>query len=163
MSTTTAKTAIIGWAILELMGHRRLAGHVTEQEIAGTGFIRIDVPGRDDEPVATQFYAPASVYCLTPTTEAMARAIAIRDQPAPVQRWELALPAPRPEPEDDDASHDEMGPPCHCQWEIGDGPCPRHGDTECQACGAVYLASAGHECPTTSPQVAVVRFAKPPG
>lgn len=106
MSTTTErKSAIIGWAILELMGHRRLAGYVREQELAGTGFIRIDVPGREGEPVATQFYSPSSVYCLTPTTEAMARAIAIRDQPAPVQRWELALPAPRPE--DDDASHDD--------------------------------------------------------
>ena len=31
------------WAILELMGHRRLAGKVTEQEIGGANMIRIDV------------------------------------------------------------------------------------------------------------------------
>lgn len=113
----------IGWAILELMGHRRLAGYVSEQEIAGAAFIRVDVPGTgpcqrcsgqgglqevdlDRRPVytedpcgacgglgaavhATQYYSAAAVYCITPTTEAMARAVAIRNIPAPVQRWEL--------------------------------------------------------------------------
>ena len=89
-----------GWAILELMGHRRLGGYVKEATIAGAGFLRIDVPsdeanwGPDEAGVeATQFYPPSSVYCLTPVTEAMARAVAARNQPEPVQRWEL--PAPR--------------------------------------------------------------------
>ncbi|MBI4496833.1 MAG: acetyltransferase [Chloroflexi bacterium] len=71
------------------MGHRRLGGFVTEQQIGGASFLRIDVPGADGEPVATQFYAPAAVYCITPTTEAMARAVAATNRPAPVQRWEL--------------------------------------------------------------------------
>lgn len=77
-----------GWAILELMGHRRLGGYVQEATVAGSGFLRIDVPG-DGEPIASQFYSPSSVYCLTPTTEEMARAVAKRNQPEPVQRWEL--------------------------------------------------------------------------
>lgn len=74
------------WAILELMGHRRLAGFVTEQEIAGKGFLRLEVPGQSG---ATQLYNPAAVYCITPTTEVIARAVAPTNQPAPVQRWEL--------------------------------------------------------------------------
>ncbi len=81
------------WAILELMGHRRLAGYVTEQEIAGASFLRLDVHTADSI-VATQFYSPASVYCLTPTTEDIARALGERSQPQPVQRYELA-PAAR--------------------------------------------------------------------
>jgi len=83
-----------GWCILELMGHRRLGGHVREQEIAGAGFLRIDVPGTVGEPeiVATQFYPPSSVYCLTPTTEEVARAVAKGNRPAPVHRWELPAP-----------------------------------------------------------------------
>lgn len=80
------------WAVLELMGHRRLAGYVTEQEIAGKGFLRLDVPGVDGSPAVTQLYNPASVYCLTPTTEATARAAAISSRPAPVQQWELEMP-----------------------------------------------------------------------
>lgn len=74
------------WAILELMGHRRLAGHLTEQEVAGEGFLRLDVPG---EPPATQFYRPAAVYCITPTSEDTARKVAALARPAPVQIWEI--------------------------------------------------------------------------
>lgn len=82
-----------GWVILELMGHRRLAGHLTEQEIGGASFIRIDVPAEDGAGnVATQFYSPAAVYCITPTTEAIARKVAASVQPAPVTAWELRNP-----------------------------------------------------------------------
>ena len=87
-----------GWSILELMGHRKLGGYVREQEIAGHGFLRIDIPGPTGPDgaataAATQFYSPASVYAITPTTEAMARAVAVRYQPEPVTRWELPEPA----------------------------------------------------------------------
>lgn len=82
-----------GWAILELMGHRRLGGMVSEVEFAGGKFVRIDVPGDGDEAVATQLYGASAIYCLTPTTEEMARAVARRNRPEPVHRWEL--PAPR--------------------------------------------------------------------
>ena len=76
------------WVILELMGHRRLAGFLTEQEIAGKGFLRLEIPGRQG---ATQLYNPASVYCITPTTEAIARAVAADARPEPVRRWELPV------------------------------------------------------------------------
>lgn len=70
----------IGWAVLELMGHRRLGGYVSEQEVAGSAFVRIDVPSaHPDEWEATQYYSAAAVYCITPTTEAMARAAASDD------------------------------------------------------------------------------------
>ncbi len=82
------ETAFEGWAILELMGHRRLAGYLQEQEIAGAAFLRLDVPG-DEGPVATQFYSPSAVYCITPTTEELARQVARLNEPAPVTRWEL--------------------------------------------------------------------------
>ena len=76
------------WAILELMGHRRLAGKITDAVIGGGSFLRIDVPG-DDEKWITQYYSPQSVYCITPTTEEIARIVAKQNQPEPVYRWEL--------------------------------------------------------------------------
>jgi hypothetical protein len=125
MSTPT----IDGWAVLELMGHRRIAGRITEVTIGGAGFLRIDVPSpcaggagaswcpvhgtcicpadakeqpdcplhganskhADEDPAwaATQFYPPTSVYCLTPTTEEIARAVAAKNMPQPVHEWEL--------------------------------------------------------------------------
>ena len=39
--------------VLDLMGHRRLAGYVSEQEIAGAGMLRIDVPAE----AGLQFYS----------------------------------------------------------------------------------------------------------
>ena len=113
-----------GWAILELMGHRRLAGYVQEVELAGHGMLRLDVPaGFDpdtgytedapDDVQATQFYSPASLYCLTPTTAALARALAANHRPQPVQRWELPQPRPVPdleEPAEAELLHDREEP-----------------------------------------------------
>jgi hypothetical protein len=88
-----------GWVILEIMGHRRLAGYMREQEIAGKAFLRIDVPS---EPPVTQFYGAESVYCITPTTEETARAASGIGRVAPVARWELpAAPAADHDPAED--------------------------------------------------------------
>ena len=89
MSDAPEQTPFETWAVLELMGHRRLAGWVTEQTIAGTAFLRIDIPATDDAPAATQWYAPGSVYAITPTTEATARRCAGVGRVAPVTEWEL--------------------------------------------------------------------------
>lgn len=85
-----------GWGVLEVMGHRRLGGYLREQEIAGHGYIRIDVPATDNAAAMTQFYSPGSVYAITPVTEEIARAAARRGTPEPVHRWEL-LPEPKRE------------------------------------------------------------------
>lgn len=72
------------WAILELMGHRKLAGKVSEYSIGGASFIRIDIPGS-----ATQFYSPSAVYCITPTTEELVKEVAEIHKPEPITKWEL--------------------------------------------------------------------------
>lgn len=92
---TTAAAAVIDdgpldtWAIVELMGHRRLAGRVREVQLAGHGYLRLDIPAAGDDPARTQYIAPGSVYALHPTGEKTARAAAAHWRPEPVQRWEL--------------------------------------------------------------------------
>jgi hypothetical protein len=65
-----------------------------------------EVPG---DVYATQFYSAAAMYCLTPTTEEMARAV--RSRPEPVQQWELPrrelLPAAALEERDEEFDHDD--------------------------------------------------------
>jgi hypothetical protein len=95
---TTSHETFTEWVILELMGHRRLAGLLTEQEIAGRGFLRLDIPS---DPPTTQLYNPQSVYCITPTSRELATQVAARNSPAPVQRWEL--PALEPSTEEEPA------------------------------------------------------------
>ena len=75
------------WAILELMGHVRIAGRVTEEEHFGAKLGRIDIPNGDG--FTTQYFTGGSIYRLTPTTEDIARGVALRNQPEPVHRWEL--------------------------------------------------------------------------
>jgi len=77
------------WAILELMGHRKLAGKITEATIGGAAFVRLDVPGN---PGVTQFYSPQAIYCITPTTEEMVHKLIPNLQVPIVSRYELALP-----------------------------------------------------------------------
>ena len=106
-----------GWAILELMGHRRLAGYLSEQTIGGAAFVRIDVPGNSTEEerklhgenwVATQFYAPSAIYCITPTLETLARKLALANVPAPVTRWDLPAVAALPPPSDSGDAFDHI-------------------------------------------------------
>jgi hypothetical protein len=85
------------WAILELMGHRRLGGMVTEEEHFGAKMCRIDIPQElinDGAPMVTQYYGGGAIYGLTPCSEDAARIAAKMSRPEPVHPWELpALPA----------------------------------------------------------------------
>lgn len=103
------------WAILELLGHVRLGGLVTEEEHFGAKLGRIDVPTSDGR-MATQWFGALAIYRLTPTTEEIARAVALRNQPAPVHRWEL----PPAREETNDPFYDE-GRPYDCDDEGDEG------------------------------------------
>lgn len=89
------------WAILELMGHRKLAGRVQDVSMFGTRMCRIDIPS---DPPSTQFYGGSAVFGVHPTTEAVCRSFAARAPvPQPVSRWELAPePALPSDTRDDD-------------------------------------------------------------
>lgn len=107
--TTDNASAFEGWCIIEQMGHKRMAGFVSEQVIGGHSFIRVDVPGPDGTPSATQFITGATIYAITPCTEDIARKVALNCQPSPVTIWDLktpALPAARVDDDDDDEFED---------------------------------------------------------
>ena len=73
------------WAYVELMGHARTAGKVSEQQVAGAGFVRVDVPASDDGPAYTRLFAPSAIYAITPCTEEMAKAAAAQYDHRPLQ------------------------------------------------------------------------------
>lgn len=84
------ETGFKQWAILELMGHVRLAGLVSEEQLFGAAIGRVDIPQRDGS-LVTQYFGGSSIYRLTPTTEEIARAVAAKSTPAPVQKWDMDL------------------------------------------------------------------------
>lgn len=91
---TTRKYA--GWTVLEIMGHVRIAGHVTEETIAGVALLRIDVPAVEGHAAFTRFYHPNSLYSMCPTDEATARAVAESNRHPPIQSWEMPRPKAKP-------------------------------------------------------------------
>ncbi|MGE0547589.1 MAG: acetyltransferase [Kofleriaceae bacterium] len=97
-------TEFEGFAIVELMGHRRLAGYVREVTVAGAPLLRLDVPS---DPPVTQYYGASAIYCITPTTEELAKQVAQQSRPAPVSRYELPEPRkPAVDDEFDDSERD---------------------------------------------------------
>jgi len=81
------------WAIVELMGHARLAGRVSPDSSLVPGLLRVDVPAAAGRGAFTKLVAPGSLYALTPCTEATARAAAarLRDRPFHVYGLEEEL------------------------------------------------------------------------
>jgi hypothetical protein len=91
------------WAIVEIMGHSRFAGRVSECQAFGAPLIRVEVPEVDDQPGFEKHFGPASIFAITPTSEAYARAAAAAFRSRPLALVELseiaARPAlPRPDP-----------------------------------------------------------------
>lgn len=128
MPTTDAPT----WAVVELMGHVRIAGRLTEEEKFGGKLGRLDIPTskpcervhvpfqdpcpdcKDTKQVdggfVTQWFGASSVYRITAVTEDVARDIARRSSSvAPVQAWEhpkaLTIGTAR---EDEPARYDDL-------------------------------------------------------
>lgn len=104
MSDTTQQQAAPAngfWAIVEIFGHQRIAGFLSEQTIGGQSFVRVDVPeiatkpdGRyesGDGPVAahSKLYGPGAIYAISPVDEALARVAAAQIRHKPVQSYGL--------------------------------------------------------------------------
>lgn len=99
------------WVLLELMGHRRVAGFLTEEEIGGQSFLRIDVRYKKEH-FGTQYYHPNAIYSITPTDETTAYLCSQRWVELPVKPWELktiysdAGPLFPPEEEEEEEKED---------------------------------------------------------
>jgi hypothetical protein len=63
------------WMVIELFGHQKIAGYVTEAVIGGCSFLRVDVPAINDDPAFTRFFGNGAIYSMTPTTEEVVRRV----------------------------------------------------------------------------------------
>ncbi len=61
------------WGIVELLGHRVVAGQVSKSEMLGTPMLRVDVPEVEGYPAFTQFYGNTAIYAVTFVSEEVAR------------------------------------------------------------------------------------------
>lgn len=90
------------WAIVELFGHSRIAGRVSEQTIGGQSFVRVDVPevtvdrpgyGGPKPPVRiaphTKSFGAGAIYAVNWCDEAAARLAAAQIRHAPIDAYAL--------------------------------------------------------------------------
>jgi hypothetical protein len=59
--------------IVELFGHQKIVGKVTEQTIGGQAFVRVDVPPTKRHPAFTRLFGSGAIYSITPVSEEIAR------------------------------------------------------------------------------------------
>jgi len=86
------------WMFVEMLGHKRLAGFVTEEEKWGQVLMRIDIPTdikNGKLQFTTQFYGTHALYCATPITETDAIKLAKELRPQPFGKYDLHREANR--------------------------------------------------------------------
>lgn len=78
------------WCIVELFGHTQIAGKCTEQNIAGTNMLRVDVPETKTNGSFTRFIGSGAIYAINPVTEEVARMQAEILNVKPIEAWSIA-------------------------------------------------------------------------
>lgn len=95
--STEEKKSFAEWALVELMGHQRIVGYATEQNIAGAAMLRVDVPDAEGNTRFTRFYGNSAIYAINPISREAALQLASKVDAEPVKSWDLpALHPPRP-------------------------------------------------------------------
>jgi hypothetical protein len=92
------------YAIVEIMGFRKLAGRILEAERFGAKLLRIDIPTKGDfaNGFTSQYYSGSSIFSITPTDLAT-----VCKHNKPYEPARLYSPAPQRDPDTDDGgSHD---------------------------------------------------------
>jgi hypothetical protein len=78
------------WCIVELFGHAKISGHCTEQNIAGTNMLRVDVPETVANPAFSRLFGSSAIYAINPVDEQTARFMAEKLQVKPLESWNLS-------------------------------------------------------------------------
>lgn len=81
-------------AIVEIMGHVRLAGRIHEERRFGVDLLRVDVPAIGDRPGFTRFFGGAAIFSLTPCDEATALSAAAEIRVGDYSSWATVRSVP---------------------------------------------------------------------
>ena len=77
------------YAIIELFGHNKIAGKVSEQNMGAFTFCRIDVPETPQQPSFTRLVNPSAIYAINPVTEEVMIKMAENIQTKPIEAWDV--------------------------------------------------------------------------
>lgn len=77
------------WCLVELFGHTKIAGRCTEQNIAGTNMLRVDVPETSTQPAFSRFFGAAAIYAINPVDEETCKYYAEQLDRKPIDPWDV--------------------------------------------------------------------------
>lgn len=89
MSEPGAKGDFDQWCLVELFGHQKIVGKVTEASLAGGAFLRVDVPEFEGQPAFTRYFGPGAIYSINPIAEQVAMGLLVHYRNAPVNEYQL--------------------------------------------------------------------------
>jgi hypothetical protein len=95
------------WAVVEVMGHSRYAGRVSEQAIGGCDFIRVDVPAVNDRLPFTKLLGQGSIFAITPCSRQAAESVAANCYAQPMEIYSPKIQRPMIEKEDEEDYGDD--------------------------------------------------------
>lgn len=79
--------------VVELFGHNKIAGMVSEFNFGGTNFIRVDVPETAVSGPFTRMFHANACYCLNPCTEEVMLSMAAKYTQLPVTPFDIRVAA----------------------------------------------------------------------
>ena len=79
------------WAIVEVMGHAKYAGRVSEYTELGVPLIRVEVPAAGDRPAFEKLLGTSAIFRITPCTREAAETAAHQFRVEPLSL--VALPS----------------------------------------------------------------------
>lgn len=74
-ASTAPETQLDTPAVVQLLGHHRIAGHLRTVSLAGKSFFQLSIPAHNSRPAHTRFISPSAVYDIQPVDEAAMLAV----------------------------------------------------------------------------------------
>jgi hypothetical protein len=103
------------WGVVEVMGHSRYAGRISEYAELGVPLVRVEIPETAMHPAHEKLLGAASIFRITPCTEDVARRVAEQCSVSPLSL--VGLPSVEParigcddEDSEDEEDEEQFGP-----------------------------------------------------
>lgn len=77
------------WCLVELYGHNRIVGKVTEATIGGCSFVRVDVPEVGERQACTRYFGNGAIYAINPMSEEAAMLLLEQIAEEPPIAWSV--------------------------------------------------------------------------